>query len=96
MRRQLAALTLALPLCFTLAGGSALAEDKTAPAQQTKMAECNKQAEGKNGDERKAFMSECQTNKQARQQDKMKACNKGAEGKKGDERKAFMSECLKK
>jgi len=96
MRKQLAALTLALPLCLTLASGSALAEDKAAPAQQTKMAECNKQAEGKNGDERKAFMSECLTNKPARQQDKMKACNKGAEGKKGDERKAFMSECLKK
>ena len=96
MRKQLAALILAVPLCFTLGGGSALAEEKAAPAQQTKMAECNKQAEGKKGDERKAFMSECLTNKQARQQEKMKSCNKDAEGKKGDERKAFMSDCLKK
>ena len=96
MRKQLAALTLALPLYFTLATGSALAQEKAAPTQQTKMAECNKQAEGKKGDERKAFMSECLTNKQARQQDKMKSCNKDADGKKGDERKAFMSDCLKK
>ncbi|HLA33276.1 MAG TPA: PsiF family protein [Rhodocyclaceae bacterium] len=38
----------------------------TAPAkssQQDKMKECNKQAEGKKGDERKAFMKECLSNK---------------------------------
>jgi len=96
MTKQLLTLTLGLPLCFILATGSALAQEKAAPAQQTKMAECNKQAEGKKGDERKAFMSECLSNKQARQHDKMKSCNKDAEGKKGDERKAFMSACLKK
>ncbi|MBC7622930.1 MAG: phosphate starvation-inducible protein PsiF [Aeromicrobium sp.] len=94
MRKVVAALTIAIPFC--LGTTAALAEEKAAPTQQSKMAYCNKEAVDKKGDERKAFMSECLTNKQARQQDKMKSCNKDAEGKKGDERKAFMSECLKK
>ena len=75
--------------------------------QQNKMATCNKDATGKKGDERKAFMKECLSNKPAApapeaapaagnsQQNKMATCNKEATGKKGDERKAFMSECLK-
>jgi uncharacterized protein HemX len=94
MRKLVAALALALPLCIGATVASA--EEKAAPTQQSKMAICNKDAGDKKGDERKAFMKECLTDKQARQQDKMKSCNKDAEGKKGDERKAFMSECLKK
>lgn len=71
--------------------------EKAAPtAQQGKMATCNKDAEGKKGDERKAFMKECLSAKKATQQDKMKTCNADAKGKKGDERKAFMKECLSK
>ena len=71
-------------------------------AQQSKMTSCNKDATGKKGDERKAFMKDCLSNKPAApaapvtQQDKMKTCNKDATGKKGDDRKAFMKECLKK
>ena len=77
-------------------------------SQQNKMATCNKEATGKKGDERKAFMKECLSNKPAApaapaaapaagnyQQNKMATCNKEATGKKGDERKQFMSECLK-
>ena len=64
--------------------------------QQMRMAECNKDAEGKKGDERKKFMSSCLKDKQAAQQAKMKTCNAEAKDKKGDERKKFMSECLKK
>jgi psiF repeat-containing protein len=79
-----------------------------APTQQNSMAACNAQAnekglnEGK-GDERKAFMKECMSAKQAKavkaggtQQNKMKTCNKeaGTKGLKGDERKTFMSTCL--
>ena len=68
---------------------------KKAPTtQQSKMGACNKDAEGKKGDERKAFMKECLSAKKATQQDKMKTCNKDASGKKGDERKAFMKTCL--
>ena len=77
--------------------------------QQNKMAICNKDATGKKGDERKAFMKECLSSKPAApaaapeavpaagnsQQNKMATCNKEATGKKGDERKQFMSECLK-
>ena len=62
------------------------------------MATCNTEAGDKKGDERKAFMKSCLSNKPATQQDKMKACNADPQAKtlKGDERKAFMSECLKK
>ena len=64
--------------------------------QQSKMAECNKEAGDKKGDERKAFMKTCLSAKKLTQQDKMKTCNADAAGKKGDERKAFMKECLSK
>ncbi|CAB3779752.1 Phosphate starvation-inducible protein PsiF [Paraburkholderia ultramafica] len=68
-------------------------------SQQTKMADCNKQAGDKKGDDRKAFMKTCLSAKPAAaapmsQQDKMKACNTQAAGKKGDDRKAFMKTCL--
>ena len=67
-------------------------------AQQSKMATCNKDATGKKGDERKAFMKECLSAKTvaqgSAQQSKMKTCNADAKGKTGDERKAFMKTCL--
>ena len=91
-----------LSLCavgFILSRGAApaaFAADAAKPAQQSKMSMCNKDAEGKKGDERKAFMKECVSAKAApaTQQSKMKTCNVEAKGKKGDERKAFMKECL--
>jgi hypothetical protein len=67
------------------------------------MGTCNKDAEGKKGEERKAFMKEClsakpaaEPAKPATQQQKMKTCNADAKTKalKGDERKAFMKDCL--
>jgi hypothetical protein len=65
--------------------------------QQSKMTECNAQAAGKKGDERKAFMKEClSAKKETPQQAKMKSCNAEAKDMKGDARKKFMSECLKK
>lgn len=71
-------------------------------AQQSKMGDCNKQATGKKGDDRKAFMKSCLSAGGAAsapatpmtQQDKMKKCNTDATGKKGDDRKAFMKTCL--
>lgn len=95
MKKLLAAIALIAPVML-----SPLAMAET--AQQSKMTTCNKDATGKKGDERKAFMKECLSNKPAApaapvtQQDKMKSCNKDATGKKGDDRKAFMKECLKK
>ena len=62
------------------------------------MKDCNVKAEGKKGDERKAFMSSCLSGKKMpkmTQQEKMTACNKKAGDMKGDERKTFMSTCLK-
>ncbi|KAF1049073.1 MAG: Phosphate starvation-inducible protein PsiF [Herbaspirillum frisingense] len=96
MKKLLIAITsfaLAAPL---LVAAPAMAQN----SQQDKMKQCNADAAGKKGDERKAFMSSClkkdQPAKPATQQDKMKQCNADAAGKKGDERKAFMSSCLKK
>ncbi len=93
------ALTLVLQLGYTL---PAAAQDKPATPQQQRMRDCNKDAEGKKGDERKTFMKSCLSGKQAdakdarsAQQEKMKACNANAKGMKGPERKAFMSDCLK-
>jgi len=88
--------------------GPAFAADP-APAkpltpQQQKMKDCNAQATGKTGDERKQFMSQClkagsttaaAPAKPTTQQEKMKACNVEAGDKKGAERKTFMSHCLK-
>lgn len=83
------------------AGASFAAEPaKTLTPQQQRMADCNKQATGKSGDERKSFMSTCLKGESAAaptQQEKMKTCNADASKKslKGDERKAYMSHCLK-
>ncbi|HEU4460374.1 MAG TPA: PsiF family protein [Methylibium sp.] len=73
-----------------------MAQDKAPTAQQNKMTQCNKDAEGKTGDERKAFMKTCLAAKKPTQQDKMKTCNADPKAKelKGDERKAFMKSCL--
>ena len=75
-----------------------MAKGASAPMgkQQTKMAECNKDAADKKGDDRKAFMKTCLSAKKATQQEKMKSCNADPKAKaaKGDERKAFMKECL--
>ncbi|MFN4118762.1 PsiF family protein [Acidovorax sp.] len=87
----------ALGVALTLGAAAHAAEDKAPTKQQSKMATCNKEAGEMKGDERKAFMKTCLSNKPS-QQDKMKACNADEKAKtlKGDERKAFMSECLKK
>lgn len=70
--------------------------DKAPTKQQNKMGMCNKDAEGKKGDERKAFMKTCLSAGKMSQQDKMKTCNADAKSKdmKGDDRKAFMKTCL--
>lgn len=94
-------------LGLSLATNLAMAKEEKAPtAQQSKMATCNKDAKEKalKGDERKAFMKTCLSNKPAEekkemrpQQQKMQDCNKEAKEKnvKGSERRAFMSSCLK-
>jgi hypothetical protein len=98
--KRLLSISAAVALAFST---SAFAADAPAmTAQQTKMGDCNKQATGKKGDERKAFMKTCLSGGSAMaapatpmtQQQKMKKCNVDATGKKGDERKAFMKTCL--
>ncbi|WP_353190403.1 PsiF family protein [Pandoraea pnomenusa] len=102
MKKALAALLLVSPLLaspvFAQTAAPAPAP-KAANAQQNKMGACNTQAGDKKGDDRKAFMKECLSNKPApaakqTQQEKMKTCNAQAGDKKGDDRKAFMKSCL--
>jgi hypothetical protein len=79
------------------ASAPAFALDLPTPQQQ-RMTDCNHRAEGKTGDERKAFMSAClkgETAEPNAQQRRMTDCNRQAGERKGDERKAFMGECLK-
>lgn len=90
---------LAVTLCFGFAFSAAQAAEKPMTAQQQRMSDCNKQATGKKGDERKMFMSTCLKGQSAHvptQQEKMTTCNADAKTKelKGDERKTFMSTCL--
>ena len=99
MKGLIAALSLSL---VALPG---YAQEKKEPSaaqkkQQERMKDCNAKAEGKKGDDRKKFMSEClkdpgPSQAQKKQQERMKDCNAKAEGMKGDDRKKFMSGCLK-
>ena len=98
MRKLGSVLVMALFASFCVLTPLALADTP----QQQKMKDCNTQATGKTGDDRKAFMKECLSAKPAAkqgtpQQEKMKMCNKAASEKalKGDDRKKFMSSCLR-
>lgn len=104
---------LAVSAVFAFAGAAFAASPQTgtsAPAskphtaQQQRMINCNKQAAGKKGAERKALMGSCLKGHAAAvpsarqaQHEKMKTCNADAKAKtlKGAERKTFMSTCLK-
>ena len=89
---------------LALASAAAFAAPASKPlsASQQRMSDCSKQASGKKGDARKAFMSSCLKGSAAAPakitpQEKMKKCNAdaGKQSLKGDARKAFMSTCLK-
>lgn len=97
MKKLLSLIAVSACLCFN----AAHAADAAPTAQQGKMKSCNADDKAKTlkGDERKAFMKECLSNKPAAaetQQGKMKSCNADDKAKtlKGDARKAFMKECL--
>ncbi len=100
MKQLLALAACAAFLLFNSAFAQAPAQQAAPSAQQSKMTQCNADAAGMKGDERKSFMKNCLSAKPAAtgnsQQSKMTQCNKDAAGMKGDERKKFMSECLKK
>jgi hypothetical protein len=102
--------SLVLALALAVGSGAAFAQDasksgKSLTPQQERMVQCNKDATGKTGDERKTFMSACLKGEKVAaapsakttQQEKMKTCNADATSKslKGDERKSYMSTCLK-
>ena len=89
---------------FAASPATPAATTKPHTAQQQRMIDCNHQATGKKGAERKAFMSSCLKGHASTsaatgttQRAKMKSCNADATSKalKGADRKAFMSSCLK-
>ena len=91
---------------FAASPATPAASTKPHTAQQQRMIDCNHQATGKKGAERKAFMSSClkghasapaAASTDTAQHAKMTSCNADAKAKalKGAERKAFMSSCLK-
>ena len=98
MKKLISLMAVAFAFSMSMSPVVHAADGDAKTAQQSKMGTCNKDAEGKKGDERKAFMKECLSAKPApaTQQSKMKTCNVDAKDKKGDERKAFMKECLSK
>ena len=101
--------SLVLALALAVGSGAAFAQasksGKSLTPQQERMVQCNKEATGKTGDERKTFMSTCLKGEtvaaapdaKTSQQEKMKTCNADATSKslKGDARKSYMSTCLK-
>lgn len=105
-----AAVIIASQLGLANLASAADTEAKKPPtAQQQRMRDCNKDATGMKGQERKDFMKAClsgkptapaaaaQSDAKTAQQQKMKDCNAEAKTKSltGDARKAFMSGCLK-
>ena len=88
--------------CVAIAAtGATGAMAAPAKAMTPQQGQCNKDATGKSGDERKMFMKTCLSAKSAMaakptQQQKMKTCNADAKSKAlmGDTRKAYMKSCL--
>lgn len=100
MKNILFALLLAISITACGQDADPSTDAKAPTASQERMKACNSQAgtQALKGDDRKAFMKDCLSNKSdmTAQQGKMKTCNAAAAGKalKGDERKAFMKDCL--
>jgi hypothetical protein len=59
MKKMLSLIALGLALTGGLAQAQEKAQEKAKTPQQNKMAMCNKEATGKTGDDRKAFMKTC-------------------------------------
>ena len=59
MKQMLPLIALGLALTGGLAQAQEKAQEKAKTPQQNKMAMCNKEATGKTGDDRKAFMKTC-------------------------------------
>lgn len=86
------------------ATGDATPPVKAKSAQQQKMSDCNKQATGKKGDERKTFMSSCLKGEAAAapaETDKQAACEAAAKSKDGKPlsgaaKTSSVKACLKK
>jgi len=86
--------------CALAATAPSFAADTAAApnAQQEKMKACNAKAEGKTGDDRKKFMSNCLSAKPAapaKPESKISMCNKQTAGMSGDARSKAQSECMK-
>jgi len=100
MKRILTVFAAAALLCAapSFAADTKAADTKAPNAQQEKMKACNDQASDKKGDDRKAFMKTCLSNKPAaaaKPESKMAMCNKKTAGLGKEERAKAQSECMK-
>ena len=100
MNKLLTALAAAVVLCAApaFAADTKAADTKAPNPQQEKMKACNDQAADKKGDDRKAFMKTCLSNKPAtaaKPESRMAMCNKKTAGMAKEERAKAQSECMK-
>ena len=81
MKKLISLMAVAFAFSMSLSPLAHAADGDAKTAQQSKMGTCNKDAEGKKGDERKAFMKECLS---AKKEDAgpSAACEKAAADKK--------------
>ncbi|MEO6971897.1 MAG: PsiF family protein [Rhodoferax sp.] len=95
--KQLLPLIAAMGLALSMGMGVAHAAEGAKTAQQSKMTTCNKDAAGKKGDERKAFMKDCLSAKPAAAAPAaMPSCDQAAADKKlaGAAKASFVKKCM--
>ncbi|TAM43061.1 MAG: phosphate starvation-inducible protein PsiF [Burkholderiaceae bacterium] len=95
--KQLLPLIAAMGLALSMGMGVAHAAEGAKTAQQSKMASCNKDAAGKKGDERKAFMKDCLSAKPAAAAPAATpSCDQAAAEKKlaGAAKASFVKKCM--
>jgi hypothetical protein len=81
MKKLISLMAVAFAFSMSLSPLAHAADGDAKTAQQTKMGTCNKEADGKKGDERKAFMKECLSAKKEAAAPSA-ACEKAAADKK--------------
>jgi hypothetical protein len=93
--KQLLPLIAAMSLALSMGMGAAHAAEGAKTAQQSKMTSCNKDAAGKKGDERKAFMKDCLSAKPAAAA-ATPSCDQAAADKKlaGAAKTSFIKKCM--
>ena len=95
MNKLISLITVAFAFSMSLSPLAHAADGEAKTAQQSKMGACNKDAEGKKGDARKAFMKECLSAKKEASAP-IAACEKASAEKKlaGAAKASFEKKCI--